>query len=328
MLSPSSVSPFSAVPVVEEDPIVKAAKAAAEAAQGHLPSDETRKATLSTTPLQPPPQHVTRDSSSASTHSLHDTDAVIVDSTPAAAQNGDAHGSSSSASSPAVFDPGSLPGIAPRSKYKLVFLGNESTGKTSIISRFMYNGFDSYYKVTIGIDFVSRSLQHAGRTVRLQLWDTAGQERFRSLIPSYIRDATVAVLTYDITSRHSFAAISRWLDDVRRDRGSDVLLVLVGNKLDLEAEGGRQVTREEGRAYAKSIGAIFSEVSAKSGANVSAMMAAVVSYLPGEGEGKERVEGFGSEKAAAGAGKGGSQDIRLTAADSSSAQSSAAACAC
>lgn len=36
--------------------------------------------------------------------------------------------------------------------------------------------------------------------VRLQLWDTAGQERFRSLIPSYIRDSTVAVVVYDITS--------------------------------------------------------------------------------------------------------------------------------
>lgn len=39
------------------------------------------------------------------------------------------------------------------------------------------------------------------RTVRLQLWDTAGQERFRSLIPSYIRDSSVAVIVYDITNR-------------------------------------------------------------------------------------------------------------------------------
>ena len=38
------------------------------------------------------------------------------------------------------------------------------------------------------------------RTVRLQLWDTAGQERFRSLIPSYIRDSSVAVVVYDVTS--------------------------------------------------------------------------------------------------------------------------------
>lgn len=42
------------------------------------------------------------------------------------------------------------------------------------------------------------------RTVRLQLWDTAGQERFRSLIPSYIRDSSVAVVVYDISSKWPF----------------------------------------------------------------------------------------------------------------------------
>lgn len=98
------------------------------------------------------------------------------------------------------------------------------------------------------------------RTVRLQLWDTAGQERFRSLIPSYIRDSSVAVVVYDITSqslcsplasipeltvthprdqlhlltdRTSFMNTSKWVDDVRSERGNDVIIVLVGNKTDL-----------------------------------------------------------------------------------------------
>ena len=42
------------------------------------------------------------------------------------------------------------------------------------------------------------------RVVRLQLWDTAGQERFRSLIPSYIRDSSVAVIVYDVTNPETF----------------------------------------------------------------------------------------------------------------------------
>lgn len=58
-------------------------------------------------------------------------------------------------------------------------------------------------QATIGIDFLSKTMYLEDRTVRLQLWDTAGQERFRSLIPSYIRDSTVAVVVYDITSKHS-----------------------------------------------------------------------------------------------------------------------------
>jgi small GTP-binding protein len=71
------------------------------------------------------------------------------------------------------------------------------------------------------------------RTVRLQLWDTAGQERFRSLIPSYIRDSSVAVVVYDITNKKTFENTRKWVDDVRGERGNDVIIVLVGNKTDL-----------------------------------------------------------------------------------------------
>ncbi|KAG7254736.1 hypothetical protein CRUP_036747, partial [Coryphaenoides rupestris] len=88
-------------------------------------------------------------------------------------------------------------------------------------------------RATIGIDFLSKTMYLEDRTVRLQLWDTAGQERFRSLIPSYIRDSTVAVVVYDITNVNSFQQTSKWIDDVRTERGSDVIIMLVGNKTDL-----------------------------------------------------------------------------------------------
>jgi hypothetical protein len=97
---------------------------------------------------------------------------------------------------------------SPLRKFKLVFLGEQSgksrigrktnkiVGKTSLITRFMYDTFDNTYQATIGIDFLSKTMYLEDRTVRLQLWDTAGQERFRSLIPSYIRDSSVAVVVY------------------------------------------------------------------------------------------------------------------------------------
>ncbi len=119
----------------------------------------------------------------------------------------------------------------------------------------MYDSFDNTYQATIGIDFLSKTMYLEDRTVRLQLWDTAGQERFRSLIPSYIRDSTVAVIVFDITSKvtfktlrssllsyfnimfikdsNSFRQTSKWIDDVRTERGSDVIIMLVGNKTDL-----------------------------------------------------------------------------------------------
>ena len=73
-------------------------------------------------------------------------------------------------------DDPAMPQIAPLAKYKLVFLGDQGVGKTSIITRFMYDTFDNAYQATIGIDFLSKTMYLEDRTVRLQLWDTAGQE--------------------------------------------------------------------------------------------------------------------------------------------------------
>merc|ERR1711939_967645 len=172
----------------------------------------------------------------------------------------------------------------PLKKFKLVFLGEQSVGKTSLITRFMYDSFDSTYQATIGIDFLSKTMYLEDRTVRLQLWDTAGQERFRSLIPSYIRDSSVAVVVYDISSAKSFQNTRKWVDDVRGERGSDVIIVLVGNKTDL-GDSKREVTTQQGEEEAKRAGAIFMETSAKLGHNVKALFRRIAQALPGmEGE--------------------------------------------
>ena len=94
-------------------------------------------------------------------------------------------------------------------KYKVVFLGDQSVGKTSIITRFLYDNFDNSYQATIGIDFLAKTIHLEERKVRLQVWDTAGQERFRSLIPSYIRDCSICIVVYDITSTISFFSFKK-----------------------------------------------------------------------------------------------------------------------
>eukprot|EP00048_Salpingoeca_helianthica_P022588 m.19184 g.19184 ORF g.19184 m.19184 type:complete len:207 (-) comp7529_c1_seq1:87-707(-) len=167
----------------------------------------------------------------------------------------------------------------PLRKFKLVFLGEQSVGKTSLITRFMYDSFDNTYQATIGIDFLSKTMYLEDRTVRLQLWDTAGQERFRSLIPSYIRDSSVAVVVYDITNKASFQHTSKWIDDVRNERGHDVIIMLVGNKTDLSDR--RQVSAEEGEAHAKGLNVMFIETSAKAGHNVKQLFRRIASALPG-----------------------------------------------
>ncbi|XP_042287817.1 ras-related protein Rab-6A isoform X2 [Thunnus albacares] len=167
----------------------------------------------------------------------------------------------------------------PLRKFKLVFLGEQSVGKTSLITRFMYDSFDNTYQATIGIDFLSKTMYLEDRTIRLQLWDTAGQERFRSLIPSYIRDSAAAVVVYDITNVNSFQQTTKWIDDVRTERGSDVIIMLVGNKTDLADK--RQVSIEEGERKAKELNVMFIETSAKAGYNVKQLFRRVAAALPG-----------------------------------------------
>ncbi|TQE11261.1 hypothetical protein C1H46_003267 [Malus baccata] len=183
--------------------------------------------------------------------------------------------------------------VSPLAKYKLVFLGDQSVGKTSIITRFMYDKFDTTYQATIGIDFLSKTMYLEDRTVRLQLWDTAGQERFRSLIPSYIRDSSVAVIVYDVANilfskflaepshadRQSFLNTNKWVEEVRTERGTDVIIVLVGNKTDLVDK--RQVSIEEGDSKSREFGVMFIETSAKAGFNIKPLFRKIAAALPG-----------------------------------------------
>ena len=125
------------------------------------------------------------------------------------------------------------------------------------------------WQATIGIDFLSKTMYLADKTVRLQLWDTAGQERFRSLIPSYIRDSSVAVVVYDITNRQTFLNTQKWVEDVRAERGDDVIIILVGNKAD--ATEKRQVPIEDLEARANELGLLHIETSAKNNVNIKAL---------------------------------------------------------
>merc|ERR1740133_195247 len=202
--------------------------------------------------------------------------------------------------------------MPPLAKYKLVFLGDQGVGKTCIINRFVYDSFDKNYQATIGIDFLSKTMYLEDRTVRLQLWDTAGQERFRSLIPSYIRDSSVAVVVYDTTSRASFLNCSKWIDDIRSERGEDVVIMLVGNKTDLGDR--RQVSLEEGEVKASEEKILFIEASAKAGFNVKQLFRRLASALPG-------VEGAMPPTT-------GLVDIKLTASPNSENKNANSQCPC
>lgn len=104
----------------------------------------------------------------------------------------------------------------------------------SLLLRFTEDNFDPELTLTIGVDFKTKKLQVDGNTVKLAIWDTAGQERFRTLTPSYYRDAQGAILVYDVNSYSTFAKLENWLNELETySTKSGIVKMIVGNKIDL-----------------------------------------------------------------------------------------------
>ncbi|MXQ93296.1 hypothetical protein E5288_WYG008069 [Bos mutus] len=116
------------------------------------------------------------------------------------------------------------------------------------------------------VEFGARMITIDGKQIKLQIWDTAGQESFRSITRSYYRGAAGALLVYDITRRDTFNHLTTWLEDARQHSNSNMVIMLIGNKSDLESR--REVKKEEGEAFAREHGLIFMETSAKTASNV------------------------------------------------------------
>lgn len=147
---------------------------------------------------------------------------------------------------------------------KLLLIGNSSVGKSSLLLRFTDDDFLSEEETTatIGVDFKVKQLQIEDRKFKLSIWDTAGQERFRTLTSSYYRGAQGVVLVYDVSSRPSFTALTSWFREISTYCSPEVVKIIVGNKVDKEMFG-RQVGKEEGAEFARKMGCLFVECSAK-----------------------------------------------------------------
>ena len=150
-------------------------------------------------------------------------------------------------------------------KLKLIVVGNQGTGKSCILNRFVNETFEENYEATIGLDFQSKNITIHDQDVRLIIYDTAGQEKFRSLIPMYIREAQIILFIYDISDEESFNSIPKWIQEVKEVLKEEVVFVLIGNKIDLESQ--RKVSFEDGKKFAEQNNFVFQEVSAKTGKN-------------------------------------------------------------
>ena len=148
---------------------------------------------------------------------------------------------------------------------KFIIIGDAAVGKSNLLVRYTSGQFKEEYQLTIGVEFGSNNVIIGDNTYRIQIWDTAGQENFRSITRSYYKNTACAIIVYEISNKKSFENISSWIEECKNTAPKSILMVLVGNKCDLD---NREVTEEEGREFAEKNGMIFFETSAKTGKNV------------------------------------------------------------
>ncbi|KFP40614.1 Ras-related protein Rab-17, partial [Chlamydotis macqueenii] len=171
----------------------------------------------------------------------------------------------------------SLEGMRPTYVYKVVLLGSTSVGKSSLAYRYVKNDFKESLP-TVGCSFFTQTLNLQASTVKFEIWDTAGQEKYHSVCHLYYRGAHAVLLVYDIADKETLKGAKLWLRDLEKEfLPNEIVIALVGNKMDLAAE--REVTTEEGEEFARTNGLLFMETSAKSNHRVNDVFMAIAQEL-------------------------------------------------
>ena len=151
--------------------------------------------------------------------------------------------------------------------YKMVIVGRSAAGKSCLLLRFTDDRFVEDYLNTIGVDFKFRTLRINNEAFKLQIWDTAGQEKYQTITKTFYKGAHAIVLVYDLTSRTSYEEMKNvWLEEARKYADTGVVLMAVGNKMDLDDK--IEVDYADAEKFAKEEGLLCYRTSAKSGKGV------------------------------------------------------------
>lgn len=161
---------------------------------------------------------------------------------------------------------------------KILYVGDQGTGKTSLIRQYCNGCFSEFYKPTIGADFASKDIEYSPNlTINLCLWDIYGQERYTKMSRVYFQNAHAAVITFDILRPPTFNAVMTWKKEIDESvftvDKKPIPCMLIGNKIDLSNDGKWFKTKEEIDEFG------FFETSAKETTNVDNSMMTLVKYI-------------------------------------------------
>ena len=136
---------------------------------------------------------------------------------------------------------------------KLIIIGSVNVGKTTLLTRYATGKFQNISKSTSNASFITKIKNVNNKKYEIKLWDTAGQEKYRSLTKIFIKDAKIALLVYAIDDKNSFNDLEMWLNIVKEINTDKIILGIAANKADLYKKA--KITDEQGKKYAKEIGA-------------------------------------------------------------------------
>jgi DnaJ family protein C protein 27 len=157
-------------------------------------------------------------------------------------------------------------------RIKILSMGDCATGKSCLIKRYCEERFVAKYISTIGIDYGVKPTSLSGRDIRVNFWDMSGSESFFEVRNEFYKDASGAILVYDVANRTTFDSLPAWLEEARKyGAGNDIPIILVANKVDKR----RTVMEAEGVAFAAANGLTHWETSAQSGANCNDLFEAL-----------------------------------------------------
>ena len=162
--------------------------------------------------------------------------------------------------------------------YKIIIIGDSGVGKSSLTLRATKNQFQEYYNATVGFEFFSLNLKMEDSIIKLQMWDTCGQEIYRSLISSFYKNSSLAMIMYSIDNEESFRNLDYWIKEIKNNSSPDIKIILIGNKVDLEDK--RVVSKEEADNFARvnGIDEVY-ETSAKTGFNAKTIFSKAAQIL-------------------------------------------------
>nr|MDO8082434.1 GTP-binding protein [Candidatus Freyarchaeota archaeon] len=159
--------------------------------------------------------------------------------------------------------------------FKTILAGDKKVGKTSIVKKATENKFPPEYAPTIGCNFAVKQLEAGKNRVRLHFWDLGGSANFEQMRKELYIDADLAILVFDLTNPESFKNLEKWRWEIYNSFGSLQLMVVIGNKSDLE----RKISSEDCLKYAQGINAPYFETSAKLGTNIDEVFKSVAELL-------------------------------------------------